>query len=73
MNNVTTPFDSLSEKELARAIELLVSPDQLMSREVMSAIIGALGFTPDEVHEQLEENVPLNDGPMIRWNFCNPK
>jgi len=69
MKNVTTLFDSLSEKELARAIELLVSPDQLMSREVMSAIIASLGFIPEEVHEQLKENMPLNDGPMVRWNF----
>jgi hypothetical protein len=73
MKTTTNDLDSLTDKELARAIELLVSPDQLMSRDVMCGIIGSLGFTPEEVCEQLTENEPLNDGPMIRWNFCNTK
>lgn len=67
--NADVSFSAFSCQELARAIELLVAPEQLMSREVMSAIIASLGFTPVEVREQLTENVPLNDGPMIRWSF----
>lgn len=69
MSTELTAFDSFSIKELSRAIELLVAPDQLASREVMTAIIRSLGFTPDEVREQLEENIPLNDGPMLRWSI----
>ena len=67
--NTEMSFDSFTCRELARAIELLVAPDQLMSRETMSAILASLGFTPEEVREQLDEDAPLNDDPMIQWSF----
>ena len=62
-------YNKFSDDELARAIELMVAPDELMSRQIMTAILAAAEYTPQEVEEQLESGEPLNDGPHLSWNF----
>lgn len=62
-------YETLSEDQLIRAIELMVTPDDLMSRVVMAAILSSLEYSPEEVSEQLESGDSLNDGQMISWNF----
>lgn len=62
-------YEALSEDQLIRAIELMVTPDDLMSRVVMAAILSSLEYSPEEVAEQLESGERLNDGQMISWNF----
>ena len=62
-------YDKFSDDELARAIELMVTPAELMSRHVMTAILAAAEYTPQEVEEQFESGEPLNDGPCLSWNF----
>lgn len=62
-------YETLSEDQLIRAIELMVTPDDLMSRVVMAAILSSLEYSPEEVAEQLESGERLNDGQMISWNF----
>jgi len=69
MNESKVTFDNFSDQQLARAIELMISPDDLMSRSVMTSILSTFGFSPDEVREQLLENVPLNDGQSVSWSF----
>lgn len=62
-------YETLSEDQLIRAIELMVTPDDLMSRVVMAAILSSLEYSPEEVAEQIESGERLNDGQMISWNF----
>lgn len=62
-------YPDFSEQELSCAIELMATPDDLMSRVVMEAILSSLEYSPEEVAEQLESGERLNDGQMISWNF----
>lgn len=65
MKNNATDFGSLSLAELKRGVELLVSPDELTEREVLTAILKALEFEPQDVIDQIKEGVPLNAGPYL--------
>ena len=69
MESKKETFDTFSDQQLARAIELMISPDDLMSREVMTSILSTFGYSPEEVREQLLGNVPLNDGVPVSWSF----
>ena len=62
-------FDKFSNKELARAIELMIAPSDLGSRQTMIAILESQDFTPEEVKDQLAMNQQLNCGPMLAWSF----
>ncbi|MPN04701.1 hypothetical protein SDC9_151946 [bioreactor metagenome] len=62
-------YETLSDEQLIRAIELMVTSDDLISRTVMVAILSALEYSPEEVKEQLESGEPLNAGPMLSWRF----
>lgn len=62
-------FEMFSDNELARAIELMISPSDLMSRPAMIGLLRSADFTPDEVREQLCSNEQLNDGPRVSWSF----
>ena len=59
-------FEDLSMDELKRGVELLVSPDELCERSVLTAILKALGFMPQDVLDQIKEGQPLNAGPELR-------
>lgn len=67
--NSNSNFENLSDAELARGIELLVSPEELRSRPVMLAILKAADFTPEEVADQIAEGVPVFAGPAVSWTF----
>ena len=46
-------FESFTNDELARAIELMVAPEELRSRQIMIAILKAADFTAREVKDQI--------------------
>ena len=61
-------YENFTTEQLARAIELLVAPEDLSTNEVMVAILKALSYTPEEVSAQLESGEKLDDGPMLVWS-----
>lgn len=60
---------NITDKELARAIELMVEPGDLMERRVMIAVLEACDHRPEDVKSQLESGEQLHDGAMLSWNF----
>ena len=61
-------FEDLSVDELKRGVELLVSPDELVEREVLTAILKALDFIPQDILDQIKSGEPLNAGPVLCLN-----
>lgn len=61
-------FEDLSVDELKRGVELLVSPDELLERDVLTAILKALEFIPQDVLDQIKSGEPLNAGPVLCLN-----
>lgn len=62
-------MENLTTNELKRGIELLVSPEDLQDRRVLTAILRALEFTPEDVKQQIRLGETLNAGPRIKF-FC---
>ena len=67
--NEKTPkgFERFTDDELRRAFVLLVSPEWLAERPVITAALIALDFTPEDVAERLEIGTQLNDGPTLTF------
>ena len=59
-------YSKFTTEELVRAVELLVSPDELCERDVLIAILSALELRPQDVVDQLRQGVPLNAGPVLK-------
>jgi hypothetical protein len=60
-------MENLTNKELERAVELLVHPADLRNRRVMEAILKALSFTPADVKRQIKIGKQLHSGPAFRF------
>lgn len=60
-----TKFEDLTLDELKRGVELLVSPEELTERAVLTAILNALEFIPQDVLDQIKTGEPLNAGPVL--------
>ena len=58
-------WNSLSDLQLVRAVELMIAPSDLAIRDTAITLLEILGFTPEEVAEQLESGEYLNDGPVF--------
>ena len=62
-------YADFTTEQLARAIELMVSPDDLGQPEVMAAILKSLDYSPEEVAAQLKSGEKLDAGPALVWRF----
>ena len=62
-------FELFTDAELARAIELMVTPSELKSRPLMIAILKAADFSACEVREQISSGEQLFDGNSVSWTF----
>ena len=58
-------FEDLSMDELKRGVELLVSPCELCERNILTNILKALDFIPQDVLDQIKDGTPLNAGPVL--------
>ncbi|MGE4300861.1 MAG: hypothetical protein AB7F40_04570 [Victivallaceae bacterium] len=58
-------FEMFTDDELARGVELMISPSDLKIREVAVALFEVMGYSPKDVRTQLDSGVPLSDGPMF--------
>ena len=63
-NNVTN-WDKLTTAELARGVELMITPDDLTIREVAIAIFTAFGYDPADVQEIITSGEYLNAGAVF--------
>ena len=57
-------YKNFTDAELIRAVELMVSVDDLGIREVDEAILAVFGYSSEEVREQLDSGECLNDRPL---------
>lgn len=63
----STPHDwrQFTDRELVRALELMISPDDLAIREAAIALLEAFSYTPEEVREQLDSGEYFNAGAVF--------
>ena len=61
------PFDysRFTDDELVRAVELMISPDDLTIREVAEALLKTLCYTSAEIAVQLAKSEYLNEGAVF--------
>lgn len=59
-------FEDLSLDELKLGVELMVQPSELCEREVLTAILKALEFKPQDVIYQIQSGEVLHAGAMLR-------
>lgn len=67
--HVEKNFELMTNEDLAHAIELMVPPEELKSRQVMIAILKAADLTAQEVREQIITGEKLFEGPAVSWSF----
>lgn len=60
-------MDNFTDEQLVRAVELMVSPDDLTIREVAEAVLRTLGYTPAEIAAQLASGEHLNAGECFQF------
>lgn len=58
-------WNSITDAELVRAVELMVSPSDLAIRGAALAVLKAFGYSPEEVREQLKGGEYFNNGPAF--------
>lgn len=71
-------WESLTDAELAKAVELMVRPDDLTIRGAAIALLETFDITPEDAREQLDSGEYFNNGacfcelastfPRIIWN-----
>lgn len=54
-------WNDLSDDELVRGLELLITIDDLKHRDVAIKVLEELSFTPEDVKRQIESGEYLND------------
>lgn len=68
LNLNSQDFSKFSDDEIIRAVELMISPDDLTIRDVAEAILKSLSYTPQEVAEQLKSGERLNAGAYFDFH-----
>lgn len=58
-------WDTLTTAELAKAIELMIAPEDLIIRDAAKALLEVYNYTPEDVREVIREGVYFNAG----WAF----
>ena len=58
-------WDSFTDEEITRAVELLISPDDLTIRGAALALFAVFGYTPEDVREQLDSGEYFNAGAVF--------
>ena len=58
-------YTEFSNQDLAKAISLIVRPEQLSDRAVMIAVLRALEISPKDVREAVEFGEPAFEGAHI--------
>ena len=61
-------YSRFTDDEIIRAVELMVSPEDLTIREVAEAILKALSYTQQEIESHLQSGEYLNEGAYFDFN-----
>lgn len=64
-NSNVINWDNMTTAELARGVELMITPDDLTIREVAIAIFTAFGYDPADVQEIITSGEYLNAGAVF--------
>ena len=64
-------YAKFTDAELVRAVELMVSPDDLTIREVAEAILKTLSYTPQEIASHQKSGEYLNAGAYFDFDAAN--
>ena len=62
LDGVKKEFEGLTDRQLLKAVELMVKPSDMLDRQTLIAILTSQDYTADEVRDQLAVNMPLHDG-----------
>lgn len=58
-------WDTFTDAELARAVELMIAPDDLTIRGAALALFAVFSYTPEDVREVLDSGDYLNAGAVF--------
>lgn len=58
-------WDTFTDAEITRAVELMISPDDLTIRGAALALFAVFGYTPEDVREQLDRGEYFNAGAVF--------
>ncbi len=58
-------WDTFTDAEITRAVELMISPDDLTIRGAALALFAAFCYSPEEVREQLDSGEYFNAGAVF--------
>jgi hypothetical protein len=58
-------WDAFSDAEITRAVELMISPDDLTIRGAALALFAVFGYTPEDIREQLDSGKYFNAGAVF--------
>lgn len=61
-------MDKFTDEEIVRAIELMVSPEDLTIRGVAEAVLKSLSYSPEEIAAQLKSGEHLNAGEAFDFS-----
>lgn len=59
-------YKNFTDKELIKAVELMISKDDLCIREAAEALLSLFDYTEDEIKYQLESGEYLNATEPLR-------
>lgn len=68
MNN-HNEYGIFTTKALVKAVELMVSRQDLKNREIAEALLGAFGFSQQEIIDQLQRNEFVDGVKRSRLNL----
>lgn len=59
-------YKNFTDKELIKAVELMISKDDLCIREAAEALLAVFDYTADEIKDQLKSGEYLNATEPLR-------
>ena len=65
LEHAKAEFAELTDRQLLRAVELMVMPSAMLERQTLISVLVSQDFTADDVRDVLAVNVPLNDGKTL--------
>ena len=58
-------WETFTDAEITRAVELMISPEDLSIRDAALALFAVFGYTPEDVREQLDSGEYFNAGAVF--------
>lgn len=65
LDEAIAEFSELTDRQLLRAVELMVMPSAMLERQTLIAVLVSQDFTAEDVRDVLAVNLPLNSGKTL--------